>query len=174
MVWWVTIRQAAIPAIIVSGTFNSIIIPVTPTTLAPRITIIRVAFGRAGWRGDLSTCRIDQHRCRHAECATDKLEFLLGSIAALDAFGVIVSAPGADVDFVSRFFVPGAGVPEDPVTGSAHCTLTPYWSARLGKTSLAAKQLSQRGGELHCELKGDRVLISGNTVEYLRGEISVP
>jgi len=94
-------------------------------------------------------------------------------IAALDAFAVIVSAPGETVDFVSRFFAPAAGIPEDPVTGSAHCTLVPYWAARLGKSSLTAKQLSARGGDLGCRLSGNRVLISGNTVEYLRGEIDV-
>ncbi len=94
-------------------------------------------------------------------------------IAALDAFALIISAPGNTVDFVSRFFAPGAGVPEDPVTGSAHCTLVPYWAARLGKHKLVAKQLSARGGDLSCELRGDRVLISGNAVEYLRGEIEV-
>lgn len=94
-------------------------------------------------------------------------------IAALDAFAVIVSAPGNEVDFVSRFFAPGAGIPEDPVTGSAHCTLTPYWAARLGKSTLAARQVSARGGELRCELRGDRVGIAGSVVEYLRGEIRV-
>lgn len=94
-------------------------------------------------------------------------------IAALDAFAVIVSAPGQQVDFVSRFFAPKAGIPEDPVTGSAHCTLTPYWSARLGKTTLTAKQLSARGGELVCHMAGERVLIAGHVVEYLRGEIVI-
>jgi predicted PhzF superfamily epimerase YddE/YHI9 len=94
-------------------------------------------------------------------------------IASVDAFALIISAPGDTVDFVSRFFAPRAGVPEDPVTGSAHCTLVPYWAARLGKPKLVAKQLSARGGDLSCELRGDRVLISGNAVEYLRGEIDV-
>ena len=94
-------------------------------------------------------------------------------IAALDAFAVIVSAPGESVDFVSRFFAPRAGIPEDPVTGSAHCTLVPYWAARLGKAELAAKQLSARGGELWCRLAGDRVVISGCAVEYLQGEITI-
>ncbi|MGD0291729.1 MAG: PhzF family phenazine biosynthesis protein [Candidatus Binataceae bacterium] len=97
----------------------------------------------------------------------------MNRIAALDAFAVIVSAPGDEVDFVSRFFAPGAGLPEDPVTGSAHCTLTPYWSARLGKQVLNARQLSARGGEIQCEMRGDRVMIAGATVEYLRGEITV-
>ena len=92
-------------------------------------------------------------------------------VASLDAFAVIVSAPGDTVDFVSRFFAPAAGIPEDPVTGSSHCTLAPYWAARLGKNQLTAKQLSARGGDLLCELRGDRVVIAGHVVEYLRGEI---
>jgi PhzF family phenazine biosynthesis protein len=94
-------------------------------------------------------------------------------VAALDAFAVIVSAPGETTDFVSRFFAPRAGIPEDPVTGSAHCTLVPYWAARLGKPELTARQLSARRGELNCRLAGDRVFMSGGTVEYLRGEIDV-
>jgi PhzF family phenazine biosynthesis protein len=94
-------------------------------------------------------------------------------IASLDAFAVIVSAPGDSVDFVSRFFAPAAGIPEDPVTGSSHCTLVPYWAARLGKNTLTAKQLSPRGGDLLCELRGDRVLIAGQVVEYLRGDIEI-
>jgi len=92
-------------------------------------------------------------------------------VASLDAFAVIVSAPGDAVDFVSRFFAPGAGVAEDPVTGSSHCTLVPYWAARLGKNILTAKQVSARGGDLLCELRGDRVVLAGYAVEYLRGEI---
>lgn len=94
-------------------------------------------------------------------------------IALLDAFAVIVTAPGDTVDFVSRFFAPRAGIPEDPVTGSSHCTLIPYWAARLGKTELVAKQLSARGGDLVCKSNGDRVTIAGRAVEYLRGEITV-
>jgi PhzF family phenazine biosynthesis protein len=86
---------------------------------------------------------------------------------------VIVTAPGTNCDFVSRFFAPTAGVPEDPVTGSAHCTLIPYWSRRLGKTKLFARQISKRGGELFCELAGDRVLIGGKAVLYSRGQIEI-
>ncbi|WP_111655324.1 PhzF family phenazine biosynthesis protein [Isoalcanivorax indicus] len=93
------------------------------------------------------------------------------AIQGLDAFALIITARGDEVDFVSRFFAPGAGVPEDPVTGSAHCTLIPYWADRLGKTDLVARQLSSRGGELSCELHGDRVLIGGEVVEYMRGKI---
>ena len=87
--------------------------------------------------------------------------------------GIIVTAPGEKVDFVSRFFGPACGVNEDPVTGSAHTTLTPYWSSVKGKTTLNARQLSQRTGSLTCTLKGDRVEIAGKSVLYLRGEINV-
>ena len=85
--------------------------------------------------------------------------------------GVIVTAPGDDTDFVSRFFAPASGIDEDPVTGSAHCTLTPYWSDRLGKTKLSARQVSERVGELRCELVGDRVKLSGTAITYLTGII---
>lgn len=88
-----------------------------------------------------------------------------------DAFAVIVTAPGKKSDFVSRFFAPRAGISEDPVTGSAHCTLIPYWAERLGKSRLHAFQLSKRGGELFCENGGDRVRISGHVVLYARGEL---
>src|SRR5204862_3824656 len=96
----------------------------------------------------------------------------------------IVTAPGIDCDFVSRFFAPGAGIAEDPVTGSAHCTLVPYWAERLGKTVLHARQLSLRGGELWCELvraihapgsprSADRVRIAGRAAMYMRGQIEI-
>jgi len=93
------------------------------------------------------------------------------ALRTLDRLGVIVTAPGRTADFVSRFFAPGAGVPEDPVTGSAHCTLTPYWARRLDKTRMRAFQVSARGGELFCELHGNRVLISGRCVRYMEGTI---
>lgn len=94
-------------------------------------------------------------------------------IAALGAWMLIVAAPGHDVDYVYRVFAPAAGIPEDPATGSAHCTLLPYWAQRLGKTTFIARQLSARVGEFKCELRGDRVSIAGSAVEYLRGEIQV-
>lgn len=97
---------------------------------------------------------------------------------------ITITAPGDDCDFVSRTFVPDAGIPEDPVTGSAHCTLVPYWAQRLGRTKLHARQISARGGELWCELAhstdstssgqaGARVKIAGHAVLYLRGEIEL-
>jgi predicted PhzF superfamily epimerase YddE/YHI9 len=98
-----------------------------------------------------------------------------GLLCQLDSLGVIVTAPGADdVDFVSRFFAPKVGVPEDPVTGSAHCSLIPYWSSRLKKTELRARQISKRGGELHCRFLGERVGISGQARTYCRGELRIP
>ena len=98
----------------------------------------------------------------------------MAAVAALDRFAVIVTAPGRDCDFVSRFFAPSKGVPEDPVTGSAHCTLIPYWAERLGKTKLFARQRSRRGGEIWCEHRGDRVGISGRAVLYSEGMIELP
>jgi PhzF family phenazine biosynthesis protein len=95
------------------------------------------------------------------------------AIKSLDCLGVIATAPGTDCDFVSRFFAPAGGVDEDPVTGSAHCTLIPYWAKQRGKMKMFARQISQRGGELFCELKGERVLIGGKAVLYLRGEIEI-
>ena len=92
-------------------------------------------------------------------------------LKSLNLRGVIITATGQDVDFVSRFFAPKFGIDEDPVTGSAHCELTPYWSKKLGKNQLIAKQLSQRGGTIQCELKEDRVLLSGKAVKYMEGQI---
>ncbi len=98
----------------------------------------------------------------------------LAAVREIDALGLIVTAPGRTADFVSRFFVPGAGIAEDPVTGSAHCTLVPYWSARLGKARLLAWQVSRRGGVLECEDLPDAVAIAGRAVDYLVGEIELP
>lgn len=95
----------------------------------------------------------------------------MDSLLELDCLGVIVTSQGKDADFVSRFFGPKAGVPEDPVTGSAHCTLVPYWAKKLDKTKLHAYQLSQRGGELFCEDLGERVRIAGEAVLYMEGSI---
>ena len=97
----------------------------------------------------------------------------MAAIARLDRRGVIATAPGESVDFVSRFFAPRAGIPEDPVTGSAHCLLTPYWAERLGKERLEARQISARGGALTCELQGARVRIEGRVALYLDGEITL-
>lgn len=86
---------------------------------------------------------------------------------------VIITAPGKEVDFVSRFFAPTAGIDEDPVTGSAHSQLIPFWSNKLGKQKMTAKQLSKRGGDIYCEQKGDRVIMGGQCVFYMKGQISI-
>ncbi len=91
----------------------------------------------------------------------------------IDVIGIIVTAPGSNCDFVSRFFAPNCGIPEDPVTGSAHSTLIPFWAEKLGKNKLHAKQVSKRSGELWCENTGERVTMSGNCVFYMKGEIYV-
>jgi PhzF family phenazine biosynthesis protein len=95
------------------------------------------------------------------------------ALRSVASHAVIITAKGKDVDFVSRFFAPNYGVPEDPVTGSAHCVLIPFWSGRLGKTSMKARQLSKRGGQLWCEDAGERVKIGGKAVLYMSGEILI-
>ena len=90
-----------------------------------------------------------------------------------DSFGIIVTAKGIDYDFISRFFAPNAGIDEDPVTGRAHCSLIPFWSEKLNKKAMTAKQLSKRGGILYCEDCGEHVKIGGRAVRYLCGEIEL-
>lgn len=109
-----------------------------------------------------------------SEAQLRALQPVFASLAKLDRRGIIVTAPGEECDLVSRFFAPAAGINEDPVTGSAHCMLTPYWAERLQNTQLHARQLSPRGGELWCELRNGRVFISGGACLYLRGEFRLP
>ncbi|NDV61936.1 PhzF family phenazine biosynthesis protein [Puniceicoccales bacterium CK1056] len=106
------------------------------------------------------------------EACVNALSPDFAKLKELDLRGVIVTAPGNSSDFVSRFFTPNFGIDEDPVTGSAHCTLTPYWAKRLGKNELRAIQISKRTGHLRCSLKDDRVLISGRAIPYLKGSIN--
>jgi len=106
--------------------------------------------------------------------AVDALSPDFTRLRQIEARGVIASAPGWEVDFVSRFFAPQSGVDEDPVTGSAHTVLAPFWASRLGKESLSAQQRSRRGGLLHCELRGERVRIAGQAVTYMKAEIYLP
>jgi PhzF family phenazine biosynthesis protein len=106
------------------------------------------------------------------EASVRRLSPNQAKLLALDeGLGVIVTAKGDAVDFVSRFFAPKAGVAEDPVTGSTHCTLVPFWAERLGRSQLVAHQVSARGGELHCEHRGDRVIMSGQCTLFLTGSI---
>ena len=104
-----------------------------------------------------------------AEADIRGLEPDMAKLAEFEWLGVIVTAPGEDCDFVSRFFAPRVGIPEDPVTGSAHCTLIPYWAARLGKSEMFARQVSARGGEIYCRDEGERVRVGGNAVLVIEG-----
>ena len=94
-------------------------------------------------------------------------------LAEVGLRGVLATAPGDAHDFVSRCFFPALGIAEDPVTGSAHCQMAPYWADRLGRTELRARQISARGGEVGCAVEGDRVILTGQAVTYLRGEIEL-
>ncbi len=104
--------------------------------------------------------------------AVEDIEKLRPDFKAMNA-NVIVTAKGFGVDFVSRYFAPASGIDEDPVTGSAHCSLTPYWAEKLGKTKLTARQISARGGDLVCELRGDRVFLTGECVPYMQGTLHI-
>jgi predicted PhzF superfamily epimerase YddE/YHI9 len=106
-----------------------------------------------------------------SEAEVRRLTPHMDALARINRFAFIATARGEDCDFVSRFFAPAKGIPEDPVTGSAHCTLIPYWAAKLGKTTLEARQVSRRGGELFCRLAEDRVEIGGSARLFLRGRI---
>ncbi|WP_420266843.1 PhzF family phenazine biosynthesis protein, partial [Candidatus Magnetominusculus dajiuhuensis] len=97
----------------------------------------------------------------------------IATLRELDLRGVCITAQGLNVDFISRFFAPKLGIPEDPVTGSSHCELAPYWASRLGKTMLKAFQASRRGGEIVCTVDGDRVILEGTAVTFMEAEIDI-
>ncbi len=128
-------------------------------------------FDALGCQGATLRSRFDVLVVLEAESEVRAVEPDFRALGDIDARGVMVTAPGNEFDFVSRFFAPGAGVDEDPVTGSAHCALTPYWARRLSKTSMQARQLSQRGGSLEVELVGDRVKLRGSAITMTRGEL---
>jgi predicted PhzF superfamily epimerase YddE/YHI9 len=107
------------------------------------------------------------------EAAVRALKPDFARMGRIDMYALIATAPGDNCDFVSRFFAPSRGIDEDPVTGSAHCTLIPFWANRLGKVMMHARQISKRGGELFCELRGDRVKISGHVALYSKSTINV-
>jgi PhzF family phenazine biosynthesis protein len=107
------------------------------------------------------------------EAAVQALQPDFGVLVSLESRGVCVTAPGTESDFVSRYFAPSFGIDEDPVTGSTHTTLVPYWAKRLGKSRLHARQISRRGGDLYCEDRGERVSIAGRATLYLEGRIRV-
>jgi PhzF family phenazine biosynthesis protein len=139
-------------------------IPVPPTIPAALgITPVAAARGRYDFLAQLDSLE-----------AVSKLEPDLAAVAALDTRGLIVTAAGGkDSDFVSRYFAPGAGIDEDPVTASAHCTLGAYWSEKLNKTVMTGRQLSARGGRVDMRLRGSRVDLSGRAVTVTRGELVI-
>jgi PhzF family phenazine biosynthesis protein len=137
----------------------------TPTGMAQALgaTPIEVVADAGNYTVLLETARLVR------ELAPD-----LAAIARLDRTGVVVTAPGdLDYDFVSRYFAPAKGIPEDPVTGGAHCALAPYWARRLNKTTLRAFQASPRGGEILCRVAGERVELEGACAFYLEGEVEI-
>lgn len=109
-----------------------------------------------------------------SEAMVRQLNPKLGVVETLHPYGLVATAQGSATDMVSRYFAPSYGIPEDPATGSIHCALTPYWSRKLGKTTLTAFQASPRGGSMQCELRGDRVFLTGSAVLYLSGIIELP
>lgn len=141
--------------------------PPTPLADDPALAAALGARPRETWTSRDCLCLLEN------EAAVRDLKPDMTALEKLPYFAIIVTAAGESADFVSRFFAPGAGVPEDPVTGSAHSTLIPFWAARLGRTKMRALQLSRRGGELFCEFQGNRVQIAGRAVLYLEGEIAV-
>lgn len=147
--------------------------PARPATHAGTLDALAVALGAR----PREVRRADNGNALAVFDSAAEVESLVPDFAklgALDMFGVIATAPGeGDADFVSRYFAPRAGVPEDPVTGSAHCTLVPYWAARLGKEKLFARQVSKRGGELWCQDRGDRTIIAGQCVPTIEGTLTI-
>lgn len=131
-----------------------------------------------GFRGDgwVQTFRNFENYFFELRSQRDVIAFTpdLYRLADLGSWGLCVTAPGHDCDFVSRYFAPGAGIPEDPVTGSTHSTLTPFWAGKLGKNRLSARQLSKRGGELECQLIAERVYLEGQAVIFMDAEIFLP
>lgn len=145
--------------------------PARAPTPVPVSKALSDALGQAPSEAHLSR---DILALYHDEASVRNLSPDQAKLMALDeGLGVIVTAKGDTVDFVSRFFAPKAGITEDPVTGSAHCTLVPFWAERLGRSQLVAHQVSPRGGELHCEHRGDRVIMSGHCVLFLTGDIHI-
>jgi PhzF family phenazine biosynthesis protein len=144
-----------------------------PTDDMPQVDPPAVLFQALGVRSDHVFFTDDYMIVLDSEEEVLNLDPDFRLLSEVNARGVIVTAPGKEVDFVSRFFAPGAGIDEDPVTGSAHTKLTPYWSRKLGKDILEARQISKRVGELTCRNKGERTEILGSAITYMIGEINI-
>jgi PhzF family phenazine biosynthesis protein len=154
------------------GNFLTLDFPADPPRPVPLNPALLASFDRTpieAHKGKSDYLLVFENEARIAELRPN-----LPVIKELDSRGVIVTARGNEADFVSRFFAPQLGIDEDPVTGSAHTTLVPYWRERLGKDRFTALQLSRRGGRLECEYRGERVLISGEAALYMKGTIYVP
>jgi PhzF family phenazine biosynthesis protein len=148
--------------------------PATPPLQCDHLPGLAEALGVIGYRW-VGETRFDLLVELDDEVMVRTLEPDLSALGRIERRGIIVTAlaeAGQPYDFVSRFFAPAAGVPEDPVTGSAHCALVPYWSRRLGQDKLQARQISPRGGELACELRGSRVFMSGQAVTFMHGVVT--
>lgn len=144
-----------------------------PTDDMPQVEPPAVLFQALGIRSDYVFFTDDYMIVLDSEEEVQNLDPDFRLLSEVNARGIIVTATGKEVDFVSRFFAPGAGIDEDPVTGSAHTKLTPYWSRKLGKDILEARQISKRVGELTCRNKGERTEILGNAITYMIGEINI-
>lgn len=144
-----------------------------PTDDMPQVEPPAVLFQALGIRSDHVFFTDDYMVVLDSEEEVLNLDPDFRLLSEVNARGIIVTATGKEVDFVSRFFAPGAGIDEDPVTGSAHTKLTPYWSRKLGKDILEALQISKRVGELTCRNKGERTEILGNAITYMIGEINI-
>jgi PhzF family phenazine biosynthesis protein len=139
-----------------------------PTAITPPEAL--AALFPSGWQAVLQAAGNLYVVLEHEDQVRDYQPDMAG-ILALTGLSLCITAPGGDLDFVSRYFAPGAGIPEDPVTGSIHASLVPYWAERLGRTSLLAFQASRRGGRLDCRLDGDRVLLTGQAITYMEATI---
>ncbi len=144
-----------------------------PTDDMPKVDPPAVLFQALGIRSDHVFFTDDYMVVLDSEEEVKRLDPDFRILSEVNARGIIVTAPGNEVDFVSRFFAPGAGINEDPVTGSAHTKLTPYWSKRLGKDVLEARQISKRVGNLTCRNKGERTQILGKAITFMKGEINI-
>jgi len=149
--------------------------PSIPVRAFDEVTAVTKALGAAPgsvWRGDYSADQFDVLAVFDSESDVQNLVPNFPAFADIPSRGIIATAPGVQSDFVSRYFGPNFGIPEDPVTGSAHCLSAPYWAEQLGKDSMTAIQLSTRVGHLGCRVSGDRVELTGQCVEYLKGVLT--
>lgn len=140
-----------------------------PALLADALGVEILSYRTAPWGNEINGLAIVAD-----QATVETMQPDLSLIERLDLHGLVVSAPGDGLDCASRYFAPRMGIPEDPVTGSAHCMIAPYWAERLGKAEIHARQVSARGGDLYCTIDGDRIRIAGQAVPFMAGEIVLP